>query len=170
MNEAQTAIYWRISTRYHNAVRGMTDDDWLRGFLIEKAQEAGMTELRCRDGSVVDLTCKGRGRTMAVTTANIQALLAMLPTVLNLISVAASMTGAAGAVPKYLTLLATIVGQGAKAYDQLTQLRELIAVMVEQQREPTADEWSSWELRNGIAHNRIQDYDVDTETEKPADV
>lgn len=92
--------------------------------------------------------------------------LTLLPMVIQLISLAAQTLPAGsmgGSIPKYLNLLATIVGQGAKAYDQLTHLRDLVVLMVQEKREPTEDEWSAWEIRSGLAHSRIQDYDIDAE-------
>jgi hypothetical protein len=109
-----------------------------------------------------------------MATANIGQLLTLLPTVLNLISLAIQTTGASASVPKYLTILASLVGQGAKAYDELTHLTALIShelthltalisQMVAEKREPTEDEWSVWENRSNLAHQRIQEYDIDAE-------
>ncbi len=95
-----------------------------------------------------------------------KALLAMLPQVISLIGEAAKLTGAAGAVPKYLDLLSTIVGQGAAAYDELKALRALVVQMVQQKREPLPDEWTALEVRSDTAHDRIQRYNF--EDEQPA--
>lgn len=98
---------------------------------------------------------------------NAKDVLAMLPTVLNLIGTVATLVPGAGAIPRYLGLLAVIVQNSEQAYDQLVLLKELVATMVREKRDPTPDEWSEWELRAGIAHDAIQNYDVETETEKP---
>lgn len=101
--------------------------------------------------------------TAQTPSSKIQAWLALLPMVINLISMAAQMMPTAGAVPRYLTLLANLVGQGVQAYDQLTTLRDLVMTMVQEKREPTDDEWSAWEVRANLAHSQIQGYDIDAE-------
>lgn len=89
--------------------------------------------------------------------------LAVLPQVISLIAEASRLIPTAGAVPKYLDLLAAIVGQGERAYSELSGLRELIAAMVAQQREPNEDEWTALQTRSDIASATIQSYDFDSE-------
>ena len=91
----------------------------------------------------------------------------MLPQIISLTSTAAklfagSATGA-GTIAKYLDVLAVVVAQGQAAYDDLKQLRALIMVMVNEQREPTNEEWAVLEARSNAAHDRIQGYDIDAE-------
>lgn len=95
-------------------------------------------------------------------------LIRMLPQVISLIAEASKAAGASGAVPRYLEILAALVGQGERAYDELMALRNLVRVMVQQKREPTADEWTTMVIRSDAAHNRIQSYDFDAEEPLPA--
>ena len=93
--------------------------------------------------------------------------LEMLPQILALTSTAAklfsgSVTGA-GTVGKYLDVLAVVVAQGQHAYNDLVSLRELVQVMVNEQREPTNDEWRVMEQRSLAAYDRIQNYNIDAE-------
>lgn len=97
---------------------------------------------------------------MAVDTRQ---LLIMLPQVISLISEASKLIPAAGAVPRYLDTLSAIVGHGTAAYDDLMTLRALVKAMVQQQREPTADEWTAMQARSDIASAKIQAYDFDKE-------
>ena len=99
---------------------------------------------------------------------NAAQILAYLPQILSLIGQAAQLVPAAGAVPKYLDLLAQIVGQGEKAYRDLDALRALVADMVAQHREPTADEWASLRGRSAAAHEAIQAVDLSGDAANPS--
>ena len=90
-------------------------------------------------------------------------LLRMLPQVISVISEASKLIPAAGAVPKYLDILALLVGKGAVAYAELIELKDLVVTMVQQKREPTDDEWITMVARSDIAHARIQAYDFNAE-------
>lgn len=90
-------------------------------------------------------------------------LLQMLPQIISLISEASKLIPSAGAVPRYLDILAVLVGQGTKAYDELVALKGLVKLMVQEKREPTDDEWTSWQVRSDIAHDAIQNYDIEGE-------
>lgn len=101
--------------------------------------------------------------TRATTTA---LLLQQLPNLLNAISAASQLAGAGPAVPRYLSMAAALIGHGTTAYHELVALKDLVAVMVREDREPTPEEWEAMEVRGELAHNRIQDYDVDSEAER----
>jgi hypothetical protein len=94
---------------------------------------------------------------------DVKLILQMLPQVISLISEASKLLPTQGAVPKYLDILAVVVGQGAKAYDELVALKDLVLTMVQQQREPTAEEWRTMQARSDIANSTIQSYNFDTE-------
>lgn len=98
-----------------------------------------------------------------MATMDIKLILQMLPTIISLISEASKLIPTAGAVPKYLDILAVLVGQGAKAYDELVALKDLVLTMVQQQREPTVEEWLVMTARSDMASQKIQAYDFSTE-------
>ena len=91
-----------------------------------------------------------------LSTANILQLL-------TVISQAASMVGASGAVPKYLTLAVDIIKHSTEAYNDLAALTNTVKRMVDENREPTPEEWAALTSRSDTAHAAIQGYDIDAE-------
>lgn len=95
--------------------------------------------------------------TRAHTTAQ---LLALAPSLLGAISAVSAAGGAPSSVSRYLDLAATLIGQGASAYNSLVTLKATVQTMTAEGREPTEAEWAILEGRSDVAHAAIQDYDV----------
>lgn len=91
-------------------------------------------------------------------------LLALAPSVLGAVAAATAVNGPT-TVSRYLGLAATLIGQGASAYNSLVLLKNTVQRMVAEGREPTDDEWAAMEGRSNVAHSAIQDYDIDAEAD-----
>ncbi len=82
---------------------------------------------------------------------------------LALASEVSKISNASGALPKWLALASAVIGQGVAAWDDLKSLKSLVELMVSEQREPTAEEWATYQMRSDAAHQVIQGYDIEGE-------
>ena len=94
--------------------------------------------------------------------------------VLSALARASNQVGAQPAIPRYLDMLAAIIERGAEGAAELNVLKMHIQMMVQDDREPTEDEWADLQGRSDAAHDAIQSVDLseddgndDDETESP---
>lgn len=61
-------------------------------------------------------------------------------------------------VRKYIGIAAQLVQQGGTAREQIRELTEHVQQMVDEDRDPTEDEWAGLSERSDAAHRIIQDW------------
>ena len=85
---------------------------------------------------------------------------------------ASNSVGAQPAIPRWLDMIAAIIERGAESAAELNILKMQIQTMVQEDREPTEDEWASLQERSDAAHDAIQSVDLgedDNDDDPPAE-